>query len=146
MAQALVAAAPAALEGLKWAYKNREGIKSGLDTGIKLARKYTTAAKPLVNQLLTVRGRKKSAAALINKIKNPVKSAKEFSQFISSGKAGRIAGDIAKDAHSAIGAVENITGKDLSRHKSLVSQGEGKFNHYHDMLNKFNTDVSKTLR
>lgn len=145
-AEALAAAAPVALEGLKWAYNNRDSIKKGLDTGIRVGRKYIDAIKPLANNLLTVRGRKKSAAALYDKIRNPVKTAKQVSKYIASGKAGKLASDVAGDIHQVLGAAEQITGSDFSKHKSLVDRGHQKFSHYHDVLNKYNTDISKSLK
>ncbi len=138
MAQAAVAAG-AALAGEAW--DRRHEIQSGINEGIELAKLGQSAGKRLANSLLTVRGRKKTAKTIMDKIKNPVRSAKELSSYIASGKALKHISSAAGHANRAISAAEQISGKDLSGAKSIVSNASNEANRYHDTLAAYNTQA-----
>lgn len=144
-AEVLASAVPAAIEAAKWAYGNRENIKSGLNTGITLARKYGSKVRPLANTLMSVSGRKKTGKELMNKIRNPVKTAKEAASFITSGKASKLGHELLSDANKAISAAEDISGRDLSMHRKGLMDKASQVTHYHDILSKYAPKVTNML-
>lgn len=133
-----IAAATAVGEAAKYAIKNRHAIEGGVRDGISIAKQIHSGIKPLANQLMTVRGRRKAASTILSKIKNPLRSAKEASQFISSGKAAKMISSAAGVANRAANAAEAISGKDMSNAKSIINRGAGEAQRYHDIIHKYN--------
>lgn len=135
-----------ALQGAKWAWNNRDNIIKGGSTAVRLGKKYyNSAVKPLANTLFSSAGRKKAASAIYKKITNPVKTIKEASNYLASGKGKKLISGIAKDAHSALSAAEAISGKDMSAHKSLISQTHQQADRYHDIASQYNNEARQTF-
>lgn len=146
----LLPAAATALAGAgeigKYVWDNRHGIAKGAQVGIRLAKKYhSNVIKPIANTLFTVSGRRKAASAIKARLDNPKKALMEASNYIASGKALRVAKDVAGDAHSAISAAEQISGRDLGKHRSMVNQGTKTFTHYHDLVHKYNSEARELM-
>jgi hypothetical protein len=142
----LAAAAPALIEGAKFAWDNRDNITQGGKTLIKLGKKvHSNVIKPLANTLFSKSKRRKAASEIMNKIRNPIKTIKEGSNLIKSGKLQKVAKSVARDVGSALDASEKITGKDLSNHKSIVSGAHDNFNRYHDVLSRYNDQGRKSF-
>lgn len=136
---ALAAAGGAAVSALGKAWDRRHEIAAGTRGAIELAKTGEHGASKLANLAFTKRGRKMSANAFLSKLKHPVKSIKQASKYIASGKALKTIENAANKAGTALDIAEGISGKDLSSAREAVAGAHQTSKHYHDTLAMYNS-------
>ena len=117
------------------------GVKK-LVTNAHPAEKFKTAKQFLKSRFTTGRKGfehliKKDIVGVAKKVPG---AAKDVSKYIASGKGLKLAKEVAGDVRAGIGAVEAVTGnrQTLTKAKDMTNLLEGKAEHYHDQLNKYN--------
>lgn len=143
---AAAAAGGAAVSALGKAWDRRHEIMAGTRGAIELAKSGKSGGSKLANALFTVRGRKKTAREIMNKIKNPVKTVKQASKYVASGKALKAIESAADKAGTAIDIAEGISGKDLSSARGAVKGAKETATSYHDTVSKYNDEGRDLFR